>query len=1089
MIDFLVFLFINDNFAHYNLKIYYFFMDKQTANSLVANTGLHFKTVMLDLNPEEPLVLPNGKTLKYTFLETMDFLNAKGPRVIVDVCTFMDNVYIPVNPLKEKHLLEEAPNGQLELDESGVPKMKKDESLDVLMKYPQGEKSLMTVNSFSSLRIKQDQDVKTGLELLLGKWLPMPMFELDISGQSAGYPYGWCRVRIDAVGERRDDGMQRFRFCWAFDTRLADDLGAGIIRPSFLDGSVEQKTYSLCNRADMLLGSFLNIPDGQNKAPVGDYIASLLGIDLKKEQPQKYKFLAYYVYLINYLRLSGAAPEVVLYNKIDKEIPVDMSVDIGNSRTCAVLFEKGDFTKARMLRLRDLTEPWRTYKNAFDMRIVFRKADFGNDMTMDKSLFQWYSLVRVGDEARHLVYRTIESNGQSARSTSYSSPKRYLWDDLPYASRWEQMVSEDDPTNVKINPQIFIDGFTDYFDDDGTYLDSPKKIDLFSLGTNNQCHYSRRSLMTFVMIEMLQHAQTYINSCEFRDMHGSIDCRRYLRNVIVTCPTAMPLEEQHVLRNAAKNAANLLHKLTPTVPEITVTPDPDKLHTTDDIDEQQKRGWLYDEAFASQLVYLYAELAQRYGGRIDRFIKMKGHYRKELEKRGLDGNAITIGTIDIGAGTTDIMVTAYSKKGDGRLIPTPLFYDSFYSAGDDILHNIIRDVVLEGTDSEHDSLGSIGSALKARILKMTPEELLTIPRVAETKVYRDSVEDIRMAMTDEESRQLKLHLIHELMHHFFAGNSANQSEKDRRNRLEFCTQISIPVSQFFMELLKQKRPRKIYEYNEIFPKEKPANFLLDAFAYHFGFRFEDLKWQYDPVVIGNIVRDTLEPLTKALSVVMYAHHCDILVLSGRPTNLEPITELFLKYIPIAPNRLVLLNQYHVGRWFPLATEEGYFQENQKAVVAVGAEVGYLASTVGFNGLVFDFSNLGKIMKSTACYIGIYDEDLQEVPTPVLTPDNNTATLNGISVFPCYLGCKQFDSRRYQARPLYAIYNNGSKPQLNIMLQRNYYEDREVLTIEDVSDMEGESIDPKEVSLRLQTLAHDGEFWMDQGSFKLAIQEN
>ena len=1088
MIDFLVFLFINDNFAHYNLKIYYFFMDKQTANSLVANTGLHFKTVMLDLNPEEPLVLPNGKTLKYTFLETIDFL--EDARIRVDVCTFKDNEYIPVNDLKEKRLLEEAPNGMLELDDCGVPKMKNNEALATVEHYPQGDHNLMSVNSFSSLRIKHDQDVKTGFELLLGKWLPMPMFEVDIAGQSAGYPYGWCRVRIDAIGERRDDGVQRYRFCWAFDTRLADDLAGGIIRPSFLDGSAEQKAYSLCNRADLLLGSFLNIPDGQNDAPVGDYIASLLGVDLKQDQPQKYKFLAYYVYLINYLRLSGAAPEVVLYNKTDKEIPVDMSVDIGNSRTCAVLFENGNFTKARMLRLRDLTEPWRTYKNAFDMRVVFRKADFGGDLTMDKSLFQWYSLVRVGDEARHLVYRTIESNGQSARSTNYSSPKRYLWDELPYVSRWEQMVAEDDPTNVKINPQIFIDGCTDYFDNDGTYLDTPKELDLFSLGTDDkQCHYSRRSLMTFVMIEMLQHAQTYINSCEFRDMHGSIDCRRYLRNIIVTCPTAMPLEEQRVLRNAAKNAANLLHKLTPTVPEVTVTPDPDKLHTTDDIEEQQKRGWLYDEAFASQLVYLYAELAQRYGGHIDKFIKMKGHYRKDLEKRGLDGNAVTIGTIDIGAGTTDIMVTAYSKKGDGRLIPTPLFYDSFYSAGDDILHNIIRDVILEGADNEHDSLGSIGSALKARMLKMTPEELLAIPRVAETKQYRDTVESIQMAFPEEEARQLRLHITHELMHHFFADNSANQSEKDRRNRLEFCTQISIPMSQFFMEQLKLKRPRKLYTYNEIFPKEQPAGFLLDAFAYHFGFRFEDLKWQYDPTEIGNIVRDTMEPLTKVLSVVMYAHHCDILVLSGRPTNLEPITELFLKYIPIAPNRLVLLNQYHVGRWFPLATEEGYFQENQKAVVAVGAEVGYLASTVGFNGLVLDFSSLGKDMKSTARFIGIYDEDLQEVPTPVLTPDNNTATLNGISVFPCYLGCKQFDSPKYQARPLYAIYNNSPHPQLNIMLQRNYYEDREVLTIEDVTDMEGDSVPQNDVDLHLQTLANDGNFWMDLGAFILKIQEN
>ncbi len=1063
-------------------------MDKHTANNLIANTGLHFKTTQIEFNPDEPLVLIGGKTLKYTFLEAIDFLN--DCRVRVDVCSCKDGLYVPVNHIMKNNLYEDAANGAITLDESGVPKIKKDTVMALVENYPSGDPGLMSINSLSSFRIKNGNEVKTGFELLLGKWLPMPMYEKEVSGQSAGYPHGWCRVKIESVGEKQKNGIQKYRLVWAFDTKLAKDAGEGVLRPAFLGGSGDRKEYSLCNRTDLLLGSFLNIPDGQNDAPIGDYLVSLFGLDLREDKPHKYKFIVYYIYLINFLRLSGAAPEITLYSKEDKQIPVDMSVDIGNSRTCAVLFEKGDFTKARMLRLRDLSEPWRSYENAFDMRIVFRRADFGGDLTQDKTLFQWPSLVRVGEEAKHLVYRSLEGHGESERTTNYSSPKRYLWDDRSYENRWELMVIDDDPTNLKVNPQIFIEGFTDHFDDDGTYLEKPKEFDLFSLGqTDTQCHYSRRSLMTFVMIEMLQQAQSYINSSKFRDMHGQIDCRRYLRNIIVTCPTAMPIEEQLTLRKAALDATKLLVKLNPSQPEMTITPDPSKLRPTDDIEELQRRGWLYDEAFASQLVYLYAELAQRYGGRVDHFFQLKGHLRQKMQEQGFEGNSLTIGTIDIGAGTTDIMVTAYGQKGKGRLTPVPLYYDSFYSAGDDILHNVIRDVILEGSNNGSDVLGSIGSALSARIQKMTPDELLTIPRIKDTKAYRETVENIRLAMTEEDARQQRHHLTHELMHHFFAENSANQSEKDRRCRLDFCTQVSHPMSQFFLELLKQGRPTKLYTFDELFPKEKPADYLLNHFEYHFGFRFEDLSWRYDPETVGAIVRETMEPIIKALSVVMYAHHCDILVLSGRPTNLEPLTELFLKYIPIAPNRLVRLNQYRVGRWFPLATEEGYFQESQKAVVAVGAEVGYLASTTGFNGLVLDFSNLAKTMKSTACYMGLYDEDLQEVRSPFLTPENSTATLKGISVFPCYIGCKQFNAPKYQARPIYAIYNNSNSAQLNIMLQRNYYEDRELITIEDVTNMDGDTVPTDEVDLHMQTLASDGNFWMDKGAFTLKIQEN
>lgn len=1059
--------------------------------SLIANTGLHFKTTFIDINPNEPLLLPSGKTLKYTFIEKIDFF--KGQKITLDVCSSRtdqnDVVYVPVNHLVKNKNHETTPNGLIDLDEIGVVRIKSDAALQVMESYPSTDPRIFSINSLSSYRFNQGAVITPAFNLLLGKWLPMPMFEKDESGRCLNYPIGWCRVRIDAIGNRDKKGTQRYRLVWAYDTRLSSDLVENSLRPSFLAGSGDSKEYGICDRADLLLGRFLQLPDGKNDAPIGDYLVSLFGINLNQANMPKYKFIAYYIYFINYLRLCGATQSITLYNKTDVQIPVDMSIDIGNSRTCAMLFEQGDFTKAMMLRMRDLSEPWRSYDNAFDMRIVFRRADFGGDITLGKSLFQWPSLVRVGDEAKHLVYRAAGWTGESERTTNYSSPKRYLWDDKPFNNRWELMVVADDPTNVKVNPQIYLEGFTDHFADDGTFIDNPSSNqDLASLGNiDKQCHYSRRSLMTFVMIEIMQQAQSFINSGKFREKHGKIDCRRYLRNIIITCPTAMPLKEQLALRQAAKNASLLLQSYNSSQPEMTIIPDPAKMQPTDDPQKLMERGWLYDEAFACQLVYLYAELTQRYSGRIDHFFKLKGHQREELTAQGIYGNALTIGSIDIGAGTTDVMITAYGQKGNGKLTPTPLYYDSFYTAGDDIIHNIIRDVVLEGHDYADATTGSIGNALAARIMSMPIDQLLEIPRIKDTAEYRDKVTSIKNALNEDEASRLRRDLVNELMHHFFAEKSARQDIKDRRCRLDFCTQVSIPMAQFFLELLKQGRPQKTYTFDDLFPNEQPADYLLEHFQYHFGFSFKELNWRFDPQIIGNIVRDTMEPLIKALSVVMYALHCDILVLSGRPTNLQPITELVLKYIPIAPHRLVLLNQYRVGRFFPLATEQGYFQESQKAVVAVGAEIGYLASTQGFNGLVLDFSTLAKTMKSTARYIGMLDVELSEVREPILTPEKSTAILKNISVFPCYLGCKQFDAPKYTARPLYVINNNSKQQQLTIMLQRNYHEDREQITIEDVTDSQGEIVPIGDVDLHMQTLTTNGMFWMDEGAFRLTIQ--
>lgn len=1063
-------------------------IDQHTANSMIANSGLHFKTSYFELNPNEPLVLSNGKTLKYSFVETIDFLN--GGQVHFDVCTPMGSDYIPINYLKQQNQIELCPNGVMKLNEVGLPTPSDDVVLQVVKHYNANDPSLMNINSLSSLRIKKDGANIPAYEFFIGKWIPMPMFEIEVTGESAGYPTGWCRVRIDKEGEPQKNGMQRFRCTWAFDTKLANDASEGLLRPSFLLGSGNSKTFSLCSRVDLLLGNFLNLPDGQNDAPIGDYIASLLNVDLSQTIQHKYKFIGYYIYFINLLRLSGVSPTVTLYNtEAEKQIPVDMSVDIGNSRTCAVLFEKGDFTKARMLRLRDMSEPWNTYENAFDMRVVFRRADFGGDITLGKNLFQWPSLVRVGEEAKHLVCRSLEAPDETERCTSYSSPKRYLWDDKKFDSRWELMVIGDDPTNLKLNPQIFVEGFTDFFGDDGTFTPEGRKINLLDFSSfDDQCHYSRKSLMTFVMIEMMQQALCYINSSKFRYMHGFIGQKRYLRNIIITCPTAMPLKEQNALRSAAKAATELLQKLDPSLPAMTITPDPEKLVPTDDSEALIKRGWLYDEAFASQLVYLYAELTKRYSGRVEDFLRLKGHPRKDMEEKGFEGNSLTIGTIDIGAGTTDVMITAYGHKGGNRLTPVPLFFDSFNTAGDDILRNVIRDVILEGSGGQSETMGSISCVLSHRIHSMSVDELLQIGRVKDNSYYMKQVESIKYALTEEDARRQRNHLVHELMHHFFDDDSSLMSSKDRQYRLDFCTQISHPMSQFFLELLKQGRPTKVYTYDEIFIKDKPADYLLNHFEYHFGFRFETLTWRYNPEVVGNIVRDTMESLMKVLSVVMHAYNCDILVLSGRPTNLKPLTDLFLKYIPTPPNRLVLLNQYRVGRWFPLSTQEGYFQESQKAVVAVGAEVGMLASTVGFNGLVLDFTELSKKMLSTARYIGLFDDNLQEVALPLMTPQNSSATLKNVSVFPCYLGCKQFDSPKYPARPLYAIYNNSDVAQLNISLQRNYHEDRELLVMDDVTDNEGNEVNMNTVDLRLQTIAKDGQFWMDKGAFTLKIQE-
>lgn len=1051
---------------------------------LISNSGIHFLTTELEFNPAEPLILPTGKSLKYSFVQTKDPITDTE---IFDMLAYHPDSekYIPLSELDGEGAFKRLPDGSEELDASGVPVLAEGISAPLFSNYTADSPEFISINNIGAYRVRVQQANGQALpteafSLLLGHWLPMPMFEVNAAGTTIGMPTGWCRVRIEDIGEGSQKGTRRYRLIWAFDTRTADDPLSSL-RPYFYEEEEDSKVFKLCNYAYSLI-NFLST-DADTFSGFSDYLASLLGIEPAKEG---YKYLAYYIYLVNYIRLSGGAPEVTLHNPpADKDIPVDLVLDIGNSRTCGVLFEEGDFTRAVMLGLRDLTHPERIYAEPFDMRLAFRKPDLGNDINTGEYMFNWRSFVRLGREAGHLIYRTLEDEGLSRRTTNYSSPKRYLWDEAPFDGIWEFLTTDSDSSNVRLSQNVYIPELSDLFGPSGEYLGNiPEEERPFA---SEQPAYSRSSLMTFVFIEIFQHAISQINSVEFRTKHGNIDLRRVLRNVIITCPTAMPVKEQIRLRQAAADAYDAITR-TMNVAQANIIPSVESL-TAGDAFDVSRRSWSYDEASCCQLVYLYAEIAQRYAGEMDKFFALKGHVRPELKEEGYDKKALTIGTIDIGAGTTDIMICSYTYEGEekSRLTPTPLFWDSFYLAGDDVLRAIIQNVVIEGPDSGNPMLGNITSALTARLQEMSPDETEAIPGVARNPVFASMARDIRRTIEPRDREAAVRRLAANLVHAFFGKDSSLMGFRDRRVRVDFNTQVSHPMAQFFMEQLRRRNPATVFAYEDIFPETRPADFVLDYFANHFGFRFEELRWRFNPEEMADIVKTTLEPLLRQLSVVLYAYNCDVLVLAGRPTSIDAVTELFIKYLPISPDRLVRLNNYRVGQWFPFADGQGYFFD-QKAVVAVGAMVGHTASQEGFNGMTLDFEQMKKKMNSTARYMGIYRARRQMVPESLLSPRNSTATLD-VNVFPTFIGCKQFDSPQYQARPIYGIYNNMGKNPLRITLTRNYFEDRETLEIEEVTDMEGNPVPRKNVALVQMSLVDDGRHWLDKGEFDLLVTPN
>ena len=188
---------------------------------LIADSGIQFIIREIEFNPNEPLLLPGGKTLKYAFCEAVDFLD--GTKTFDLLYHHTDEgKYIPLNELiASPEVLVRNTTGREMIDASGMVAMDPKTSTTLFSTYKDGDDEIYTINSLQSFRVKSPEDGRTQVPaytLLLDKWLPMPMFRKEIDGLSSDTPLGWCRMKIHKIGDGAKKGMERFRLVWAFDT-------------------------------------------------------------------------------------------------------------------------------------------------------------------------------------------------------------------------------------------------------------------------------------------------------------------------------------------------------------------------------------------------------------------------------------------------------------------------------------------------------------------------------------------------------------------------------------------------------------------------------------------------------------------------------------------------------------------------------------------------------------------------------------------------------------------------------------------------------------------------------------------------------
>jgi len=284
-----------------------------------------------------------------------------------------------------------------------------------------------------------------------------------------------------------------------------------------------------------------------------------------------------------------------------------------------------------------------------------------------------------------------------------------------------------------------------------------------------------------------------------------------------------------------------------------------------------------DEALAAQLPFVFSEISQ-FGNDGERFIELFG-------RKGPDGRAgVRVMTIDIGGGTTDTCIVEYRDEGLGgqtQLIFDPIFRDSSTSAGDHLMQKLVEGVLLPslfkyvGPDIQKRGREFFGSKRLAPGLR---KDLVT--RFVFIPVVRRLLNDI-------------------------------QIDRDPETKPSW--------------LVEGVNPDHLASLEAALKEAGLAELVPDDWYQPIDVSYGDVR---------KTVREWLEPMAQEHAQLAAAFCADIIVLTGKPSELPLVRDVFKEYLPLHPDRIISAKGYYAGNWAPL-TSDGTIRD-AKLVTALGA---------------------------------------------------------------------------------------------------------------------------------------------------------
>ncbi len=716
-------------------------------------------------------------------------------------------------------------------------------------------------------------------------------------------------------------------------------------------------------------------------------------------------------------------------------IPVSLVLDLGNSRSTALLVEGRDSGVFGVpLEMRNLSNPTETSQESFDSRITFLPSPWDKAVfaTATGDSFQWPSVARMGREA---LDRALETPHRY--QCTLSGPKRYLWDDRQTDERWHfaqkigQIASgpngggEHRPVFGRILKYLPEESGGRYLRDDGPQTPADPR-------------YAPRSMMLFAIVEILCQAYAQINGAQYRMFQGKEGSPRILKHVVLTYPSGMREEEQRVYEDLVRNAVIL------TCFVLNIRPDlyPNRIWDPEAPTKQHYDRFLFvDEALAAQMVFVYQEASGTFSGSMEEFISVYGHVPKD----GTSGK-LRVASVDIGGGTSDVMIAEYEDRLPGTgtsLSITKLFQDGVGIAGDEVCRAIVEDVIF-------------------------PQIVAQLPTQA--------------------SKGKLLHL--------FGEGDAGHGSAWRTLRARLVPYLWLPLARCYWAVaegfaLPDSTPEKMYLLTYVFEifglPSISAQVLGEADRFLEseveGFPgIENLFLKFDAREVERAIERVLREPLRRYADILAQFDVDLLVLAGRTAALPCIKDLFTKEMPVPPPRIKSMARYRVGEWYPSKWKDQSHIKDPKSTVTAGASVLHLASKNKLPGFLIDAITPAP---EKPIY-GLYQDTEPHISRANELFRKGNSSQPFVYTHGMRVGFRNVDSQEMEGSPLFEV--RPANPDVEAAL----LEDRVSITFDlgrdgnitvgKVASQKNQySFEPTDFVLALKTAAYD-KYWLDTGVF-------